>query len=113
MPTAYILQLAGACLLNAIVTCGVMQLALKRLVKSDIRYVLTFVAYFAMCYVATSGGSGLVGVGQVAIDTLRLSLYAFSGIAVCIVLYVINRYNKKNTEIYGEAAMKAARKRKK
>ena len=107
------LLLAGACLLNAIVTCGVLQLLYKRVIKSDIRYPITFVTYLAFCFMATSGGQGIVNMSLAEVDWFKFFLYATSGLAVCTVLYIIERVNRKNTEIYGKAAMEAARKRKK
>lgn len=113
MPTSYILQTALACLLNAIVTCGVLQLVLKRLMKSNIRYIFTYVFYVAMCFVAVSDGAGLSNVGASTVNYFQLMLYAIAGAAVCIVLFIINLQNQKNVAIYGEEAMQAARKRRK
>lgn len=105
--------MAAACLLNAIVTCGVLQLLYKRVIKSDLRYIVTLVTYFLFCFLMTSSGQGLLNIDPRQINWVNFALYATAGVAVCIVLYVVNLVNKRNIAIYGEAAMQQARKRKK
>lgn len=108
-----IMLLSGACLLNAIVICGILQIFYKRIIKSDIRYIVTFATYLIFCFYMASGGNSLLVEGFAALDTLLFMLYTFGGIATCTVLYIIERVNRKNREIYGNAAMDAARKKKK
>lgn len=104
--------MAGACLLNALVTCGVLQLLYKRVIKSYARYVATYLTYVAFAFLMTNSGGGLLS-GEASIDWFRWFLYVFAGLCVTVVLFVIGYIHDQNVKKYGQAAMDAARKKKK
>lgn len=107
----YYALLALGCFLNALVCCGLIQLLLRKFVKSDWRYMVTFVMYVMLSFIMTTPGEGILKVDFSQLDVTRFFLYLAGGACTCALLYITHRVKMKNIEKYGEAAMTAKKKK--
>ena len=103
--------MAFACFMNALVCCGLIQLLLRRFVKSDWRYVITYIMYVMLAFIMVTPGEGILKVNFAELDLTRFVLYLLGGACVCVMLYITHRAKMKNIEKYGEAAMTKSKKK--